>query len=118
MRDLGRDYSCSIYSMLGTDSKPAGHFKAVQMYLKSSGQFRSHPDGSRAVQTASKCQCKQMWLQNCPASRILCRPAEFEAVGPALNLLDGFKTGLVINSSPTCTCMYIVHIQEYIFVWN
>ena len=40
--------------MLGTDLKPAARFKAVQTYLKPSGQFRSRPDGLRVVQTASK----------------------------------------------------------------
>ena len=40
--------------MLGVDFKPAARFKAVQMYLKLSGWFRSRPDGLRAVQTASK----------------------------------------------------------------
>ena len=45
-------YTCTC--MLGTDLKPAARFKAVQMYLKPSGRFRSRPDVLRAVQTASK----------------------------------------------------------------
>ena len=59
--------------MLGTDSKSAACLKAVQMYLKPSGPFRSRPDGLRAVQTASKPSVRTnvvTELSNKPAAKL------------------------------------------------
>ena len=66
--------------MLGTDLKPAARFKAVQTYLKLSGQFRSRPDRLRVLQTASKPSVR---------TNVVTKPSSKRVAKPPLSVENG-----------------------------
>ena len=89
--------------MLGTDLKPAARFKAVQTYLKPSGRLRSHPDGFRAVQTASKPSVRTNMvtkLSSKPAARPSL-PVEYDVVHDPSHsdLCRAIKEGSATNTT-------------------
>ena len=84
--------------MLGTDLKPAAHFKDVQTYLKPSGRFRSRPDELRVVQTASKPSVRTNVVTKLSSNRLLNRHCPWSTVRSVI-CLPAIKEGGATNTT-------------------